>query len=199
MKKFALLCFCSLICLVGAAQIVKGKKAIGGGISYSKTTQTGYSSEKDSNASLEIIPGFGYFVADGLLIGVNIGYSSGKVTQFGSETKSSGFMGGPFARYYKQTSNENFAVYGQLSALFGSGKETNSIINQDIKTSSLDIALSPGIVYFVNSTWAIELGFRGIGYSSNDPNKDVDDNEVKTFEIGLNSFLPSSLGFRIHF
>jgi hypothetical protein len=199
MKKIALLWLCCLIYYAAEAQIVKGSKAIGGGISYSKTTQTGYTSETDSNSSLEIIPGFGYFVADGFLVGVNIGYNSGKVVQFGGETKTSGFMGGPFARYYKQTSKENFAVYGQLTTLFGSGKQTNSNNNQDIKTSSLDIALSPGIVYFINGTWAIELGFRGIGYSSTDPNKDVDNNEIKTFEVGLNSFLPSSLGFRIHF
>jgi hypothetical protein len=199
MKKIALLWLCSLIYYAAEAQIVKGSKAIGGGISYSKTTQTGYTSETDSNSSLEIIPGFGYFVADGFLVGVNIGYNSGKVVQFGGETKTSGFMGGPFARYYKQTSKENFAVYGQLTTLFGSGKQTSSNNNQDVKTSSLDIALSPGIVYFINGTWAIELGFRGIGYSSTDPNKDVDNNEIKTFEVGLNSFLPSSLGFRIHF
>jgi hypothetical protein len=199
MKKIALLWLCCLIYYAAEAQIVKGSKAIGGGISYSKTTQTGYTSETDSNSSLEIMPGFGYFVADGFLVGVNIGYNSGKVVQFGGETKTSGFMGGPFARYYKQTSKENFAVYGQLTTLFGSGKQTSSNNNQDIKTSSLDIALSPGIVYFINGTWAIELGFRGIGYSSTDPNKDVDNNEIKTFEVGLNSFLPSSLGFRIHF
>jgi hypothetical protein len=199
MKKIALLWLCCLIYYAAEAQIVKGSKAIGGGISYSKTTQTGYTSETDSNSSLEIMPGFGYFVADGFLVGVNIGYNSGKVVQFGGETKTSGFMGGPFARYYKQTSKENFAVYGQLTTLFGSGKQTSSNNNQDVKTSSLDIALSPGIVYFINGTWAIELGFRGIGYSSTDPNKDVDNNEIKTFEVGLNSFLPSSLGFRIHF
>lgn len=197
--KTALIIFLCLLSFTGFTQIVKGTKAVGGGITYSKTTQPGYLGDgEDSQSSFEFIPSIGYFVSDGILVGINLGFSSGKTDSFGSETKSSGFAAGPFARYYKQTSNENFAVYGQFSFLYGSGKDTDSS-NQETKTSAMDIALSPGLVYFVNEHWAIELGFRGIGYYSSDPDKDVDDNTVKTFDVGLNSFLPASLGFRFHF
>lgn len=198
MKTVLIILLC-LLSFTGFSQLVKGAKAIGGGITYSKTTQPGYLGDgEDSESSFEFIPSIGYFVSDGILIGINLGFSSGKTDSFGSETKSSGFAAGPFARYYKQTSNENFAVYGQFSFLYGSGKETDSS-NQETKTSAMDIALSPGLVYFVNEHWAIELGFRGIGYYSSDPDKNVDDNTVKTFDVGLNSFLPASLGFRFHF
>lgn len=199
MKKIILLSFCCLFSVAGFTQIVKGAKAVGGGITYSNTTQPGYLGDgEDSESSFEFIPSIGYFVSDGILIGINLGFSSGKTESFGSETKSSGFAAGPFARYYKQTSNENFAVYGQFSFLYGSGKDTDSS-NQETKTSAMDVALSPGLVYFVNEHWAIELGFRGIGYYSSDPDKDVDENTVKTFDVGLNSFMPASLGFRFHF
>lgn len=198
MKKAILIILSCLIGFTGFGQIIKGTKAISGGISYSSTTQPGYLGEEDSNSSFEIIPGIGYFVSDGLLVGINLGYSTGKTTTFGNEIKSSGFAAGPFARYYKQTSNDNFAFYGQLSFLYGSGKETDSN-NQEIKSSAIDIALSPGLVYFFNDHWAVELGFRGIGYFVSDPDKDVDNDQTKTFEVGLNSLLPSTLGFRFHF
>lgn len=198
MKKAIIIISSCLICIAGFGQIIKGTKAIGGGISYSSTTQPGYLGEEDSDSSFEIIPGFGYFVSDGLLIGINLGYSSGKTTAFGGATKSSGFAVGPLARYYKQTSNENFAIYGQFSFLYGSGKETDSS-NQETKTSAIDIAVSPGLAYFLNDHWVVELGFRGIGYNSLDPDNDVDNNNTKTFEVGLNSFLPSTLGLRFHF
>jgi len=198
MKKAILTILSCLIGFTSFGQIVKGTKAVGGGISYSNTTQPGYLGEEDSDSSFELIPGFGYFASDGFLVGITLGYSTGKATTFGSEIKSSGFAAGPFARYYKQTSNENFAFYGQFSFLFGSGKETDSN-NQETKTSAIDIAVSPGLVYFLNNHWAVELGFRGIGYNSSDPDKEVDNDNTKTFEVGLNSFLPSTLGFRYHF
>jgi outer membrane protein len=199
MKKIILISFCCLISGAGFTQIVKGAKAVGGGISYSNTSQPGYLGDgEDSESSFEFIPAFGYFVADGILVGINLGLSTGKTVSFGNETKSSGFAVGPFARYYKQTSNENFAIYGQFSFLYGSGKETDSS-DQETKTSAMDIAVSPGLVYFLNNHWAVELGFRGIGYYSSDPDKDVDNDNVKTLDVGLNSFLPASLGFRFHF
>lgn len=199
MKKVILILFLSLMGFSGFAQIIKGAKAIGGGLTYSKTTQPGYLGDgEDSESSFEFTPGFGYFVSDGILVGINLGFSSGKTDSFGTETKSSGFAAGPFARYYKQTSNENFAIYGQFSFLYGSGKDTDSG-NQETKTSAMDIAISPGLVYFLNNHWAVELGFRGIGYSTSDPDKDTDNDQVKNFEVGLNSFMPSTLGFRFHF
>jgi len=65
--------------------------------------------------------------------------------------------------------------------------------------NSMDIALSPGLAYFFNEHWSVELGFRGIAYNKYDPDKDADDNESSTFEIGLNSLMPSTLGFRYYF
>jgi hypothetical protein len=197
MKKLILIPFICVTCFA-FAQTVKGSKAIGGGFTYSKTTEPAYLSEEESSSSFDITPGFGYFLADGFMLGLNLGYSSGKTIAFGSETTSSGFQVGPVARYYKHTSNESFAIYGQLSFLYGSGKETDTG-NNETKNSSMDIAVSPGLAYFFNNHWAVELGFRGIGYYSSDPNKDVDNDNTNTFEIGLNSFLPSTLGLRFHF
>jgi outer membrane protein len=197
MKKFTLFYLFCAIAIGSSAQLVKGTKMIGGGLTYSSTTEPYYINEDITTTSFEIMPGFGYFISDGFAVGLNVGYSSGKQKYINVETKSSEFSVGPFARYYKQTSNENFAIYGQFSFLFGSGKQDNG--NTDVKSSSMDISVSPGLAYFFNQHWAVELGFRGIGYYTSDPNKDADNNETTNFEVGLNSLMPASLGFRYHF
>lgn len=201
MKKLTLLLFIFMSSLSTFAQLVKGNKAIGGGLTYIKVTQPGYSiggEANDSQATFQALPSFGYFFSDRLIAGINVGYSSTKITQFAAETTSSSFLVGPQVRYYMQTSNENFYVYGQLNFLFDFGKTKNGL-SPDVKTSGLDLALSPGLAYFLNQHWAVEMSFQGFGYSKTDPNKDVDNNEIKTVNIGLNSLLPSGIGFRFHF
>ena len=200
MKRMTLLAVCLSLIGFCSAQTVSGTKAVGGGITFTSTTEPGYEGDEGKETSFSFIPSLGYFVADQFMVGLNVGFSSGKSTGVNFyETKSTGFAVGPFARYYMHTSNENFAFYGQASVLFGSGKDTIEDLDTETKSSVLDIAVSPGFAYFFNEHWAVELGFRGIGYNQEDPNKDADDDEVKTFDIGLNSFMPANLGFRYHF
>jgi len=184
------------------AQTVKGTKVVGGGLELQIETDHDYAESETKTTNFSLIPSVGYFVADNLAVGINLGYSTSKteytILNNTNTSKSSGFGVGPFARYYKHTSNEDFAIYGQVSALFGFGKNTDTNDNET-KSSSMDIALSPGLVYFFNEHWAVELGFRGIGYYKQDPDKDTDDDENSTFQIGLNSLMPTTLGFRYHF
>jgi hypothetical protein len=184
-------------------QTVKGTFITGGGLGYSNQKSPGYlDTMEDVTSEFALVPSIGYFVMDRLAVGVNLGYGSTKTEQsYGSitqTTKGSSFAFGPFARYYKHTSNESFAIYGEFSMLFGSGKTTDYADNVT-KNKSFDVALAPGISYFFNEHWAFELGFTGISYTKEDPNKEIDDNELKTFNIGLNSLLPSTIGFRFLF
>jgi len=184
------------------AQTIKGTKVVGGGLQLQIEKAQDYENSETKTTDFSFIPSVGYFVIDNLAVGININYSTSKTENTflnnTNTTKSSSFAIGPFARYYMHTSNEDFVFYGQVTALFGSGKETDTNDNKT-KTSSFDMALSPGLAYFFNEHWSVELGFRGIGYNKQDPDKDTEDDEYSTFQIGLNSLMPSTLGFRYYF
>lgn len=184
------------------AQTIKGTKVVGGGFQLQIEKDHEYAESETKTTDFSFIPSVGYFVIDNLAVGINFNYSNSKteytILNNSNTSKSSSFAVGPFARYYMHTSNEDFIIYGQVTTLFGSGKETD-INDNKTKTSSFDIALSPGLTYFFNEHWAVELGFRGFGYNKQDPDKDTDDDEYSTFQIGLNSLMPSALGFRYYF
>lgn len=171
------------------AQTSQGSLSLGGGISIT--------SEKDENPGEDVkttivrfSPSVGYFVVDNLAVGLNLDLTSRKR----EDDKYSDLLIGPFARYYKYTSNEKFAFYGEVGFLFGSTK--NEPDGQDeIKGSLFNFYISPGFAYFFNEKWALDLRLQGISYSSEDPNKDRDDDKENTFTFGANSFNPT-LGFR---
>ncbi|RAW03273.1 outer membrane beta-barrel protein [Pseudochryseolinea flava] len=196
-----LLCIALLLMVVVAVngQTAKGSKALGGGISYSKDTYTGPDGDLEES-ELSFAPSFGYFVGDKFLLGLNLEISQSTEDEYpDGETKETGFAFGPFARYYIHTSNEQFAFFGQASIMFGSTKESYDGVPDDVKGKVFDINVAPGFAYFFNEHWALELGFRGIGFTSVDPNTDVDDDDYSSLQIGLNSLSPSMLGIRYHF
>lgn len=167
---------------------------LGGGLTYASESNP----DTDTNASqLTFAPDAGYFVADQLAVGLGLLIGSSKSETTGTDTKTSYFGIEPFARYYILTSNSSFAFYGQASLSFISSKEDPGIGN-DVKGSLIDFSISPGFTYFFNEHWALELGFRGIGYTSEDPNKDNDNDKTNTFTFGFNSLAPNSLGIRFY-
>lgn len=198
MKQFVSIAMLLMVTIAVSGQTVKGTKAIGGGISYSKESSTDPDFGDEESTEFSIAPSFGYFVADRILVGVNIAFSKSETDTYPTPEEST-FAFGPFARYYIHTSNEQFAFFGQASVMFGSVKRSNEFLTEDIKGKELEISIAPGFAYFFNEHWALELGFRGIAFTNSDPNKDVDDDELKSMQIGLNSLSPSTLGIRYHF
>lgn len=200
MKKKALL----LIALMAAtgstiAQTVQWTKVVGGGISYmSRKVPGGIDGEDQKYTDFSFMPSFGLFVADQALVGINVNFTSSKGPDvFGIDTEYTSFGVGPFFRYYKHTSNENFAFFGQVSVMFTSGSGTDYLDNET-KFGSIEAAVSPGFTYFVNEHWGAELWFRGIAFISNDPDKDTDDNTQTIFQFNINSLSPS-IGIRYYF
>ncbi|MCE7863471.1 MAG: porin family protein [Bacteroidetes bacterium CHB5] len=177
------------------AQTTQGSKSIGGGFEYNSNKQeNAYGNMDYESSSFEIMPQAGYFIIDNLEVGVLLNYVSGKSGYTGLDpTKNSSFSVGPFARYYKFTSNERFAFTGTFRVSFGSGKTT--YVNSELKTGNMGVFISPGFTYFLSDKWGLDFQLQGIGFSSNDPNKDVDDNNSKTITFGASSFTPS-IGFR---
>ncbi|KXK31293.1 MAG: Autotransporter beta domain-containing protein [Bacteroidetes bacterium OLB12] len=178
------------------AQTTQGSKSIGGGFEYYSNKQENiYGNYDYESSSFEIMPQVGYFIIDNLEVGVLLNYTSGKsgYTQL-DPTKNSSFSVGPFARYYKFTSNERFAFTGTFSVSFGSGKTTYPSSSES-KTGNMGVFISPGFTYFLSEKWGLDFQLQGIGFTSYDPNKDVDDDNSKTITFGVSSFTPS-IGFR---
>ncbi|MBX2898080.1 MAG: porin family protein [Cyclobacteriaceae bacterium] len=197
MKKIVVMGVSMLIFFqVAKAQTTQGTVSVGGSFQVSTYKDQNYSQNFEySSSSVEFNPIAGYFIKDNLEVGVQLGISTSQA-KIGTNDPSRGssFAMGPFARYYKFTSNEKFAFTVQAGLLFGSGKSSPPNGN-DTKTSSFTMALSPGFSYFITPKWGLDLSLQGISYSSYDPNKDVDNNKRSSFVFGVDSFSPS-LGFR---
>jgi outer membrane protein len=177
------------------AQTSAGNMMVGGGFSIESESQQ--SNSDVGSSSVTFTPNFGYFIADGFALGLSLNIGSSTVDEGADKTKYSTLAVGPYARYYKFTSNENFAFFGQATFLVGS---TNVDVTPggERKGSFVQFAISPGFSYFFNKHWALDLQLQGLVVTSEDPNKDNDDDKYSSVSFGLNSFNPT-LGFRYHF
>jgi len=175
------------------AQTTKGSFAVGGGISYNSNSNTNEVQYKTN--SFQFSPQAGYFVGDNFEVGLEFGLSTSKYGFEDDEpTKNNSLSVGPFARYYKFTSNDRFAFTAQAGFSIGSGKITQPNGNEQ-KSGNFGIYLSPGFTYFLSEKWGLDFQLQGISFGTSDPNKDVDNNEQTYFTFGVSSFNPS-LGFR---
>ena len=197
MKKTFLGLALALMGLGLQAQTTQGSLTLGGSIGYNSTKEKNNYLNSDYESSyFQFSPNVGYFVVDNLEVGLNLGISFGKAGyEILDPTKTTTFSAGPYARYYKFTSNERFAFTGALGVSFGSGKSSTE--TTESKTSNFGVSIAPGFVYFLTDKWGLDFQLEGIGFSSLDPNKDVDDDNRNVFSFGLSSLSPS-LGFRYY-
>jgi outer membrane protein len=184
---FALVIFASAI---SYAQTDQGGMMVGGSLGISSTS---YEGSTTKSSSFNFSPSFGYFISDNLAIGAGLGFGSNTTKAGAVKSTSSSFAFGPFARYYKFTSNENFAFYGQASLMIGSGKSA-----ADVKSGSTTFAISPGFSYFLNEHWGLDFQFNLLSLNVYEPNKDANDDKTTTINFGVNSFDPS-IGIRYYF
>lgn len=171
------------------AQTSQGSLSFGGSIGVTNTKDED-NGEDTRTSEFRFQPSVGYFVIDNLMVGLNVSLTAEKIDDgFGGDDKINTFLVGPFARYYKFTSNEKFAFFGEVGTLFGT--RTNKPDGLDeTKAGTFNIYLSPGFSYFFNEHWAMDLAFEGISFSSYDPDKDNDDDKYTEFNFGLSSFNP---------
>jgi outer membrane protein len=143
----------------------------------------GFNSQKTGDvksSGFEISPKAGMFVTDKIAIGAKLGYAANKAENgFGDTADNTTLSVGVFARQYCHASS-TFSVFGNL------GFDYMSMDNKlaDSKTTGFEIALSPGVSYFLNSNFAMEASFGKLGYSSFKPDADGADS-TNTFELGL--------------
>jgi outer membrane protein len=194
-RTIALVAFFIIVTGYAHAQTSAGNMMVGGALRI-------YSSGEQSNddydySEFQFAPSFGYFISDNFAIGLNLAIATRKQDNGFALTKYTDFSAGPFARYYKFTSNEQFAFFAQASINFGTGT-IDVTPGGETKTSSLNFNVSPGFAYFFNNHWAAELSFSGLSVGSYDPNKDVDDDKNTYVVFDIRSFSPS-IGARYHF
>lgn len=193
MKKVTLILFAAFLTLSLHAQTSSGNMMVGGSL---RLFSNSYPDSDNDNSSATFSPSFGYFIMDNFSVGGILSFSSSKSDNGPTDTKSSSFDIGPFARYYKFTSNEKFAFFAQAGLTFGARK-TNAGAG-DVKSSQVTFNISPGFEYFFTEHWGIDLSIQGFVFESIDPNKDVDDDKNNRVTFNISSFSPT-FGLRYHF
>ncbi|MEX1241779.1 MAG: outer membrane beta-barrel protein [Cyclobacteriaceae bacterium] len=177
------------------AQTSSGDMMVGGSISFSSYSREGGSLNDYSSFSFS--PSFGYFISDNLAVGTSLTLATSRTGTGSAKTTGNSFGLGPFARYYKFTSDERFAFFGQAGFSFLSGK-TDPAFGNVTNHNAISFSIFPGAAYFFNEHWAMELSIRGFEVVSEDPDTDSDNDKTTTVNFSIHSFSPA-LGLRYHF
>lgn len=151
------------------------------------TGAVGYGSEStgdDETNTFTFSPKAGYFVTENIAVGLQLGYTSQTETEADIDTDTNSLEFGAFGRYYF-TPARNFSFFGQLGLGITSSKTEVEGIDGEFKENGFNVALAPGISYFVSEHIALEATFGLLGYKTTEP--DVDGAEsTDTFNIGAN-------------
>ncbi len=170
------------------AQTEQGKWLISGAsdLTFSSTTTTlEYDGEElgDSDATkLSLTPVAGYFIADGLAIGMALNVENSKQDDYTSNSLTIG----PFARYYFGNSNVKPFLQGAL--LFGSSTEEDDTDEADASVNAWE--LGGGVAMFINNFLSVDMG---LGYGKATATSE-DDNDLKLIMDGI-SF---NVGFSVY-
>lgn len=159
----------------GNGGFAKGDVFVSGGVGFSSAKQGEF-----KESSLNFSPAIGYFVSDNIALGARLDVMSAKEDDFGDETTMSGFGAEVFGRYY-WTPASQFSVFGEAGVGFGSQKFESG--PSEAKFNTFGINAGVGVSYFLNSNFAIEAGWAGLGYNS--VKEDAEGAEAYN-EFGLN-------------
>ncbi|MFY8069502.1 MAG: porin family protein [Flavobacterium sp.] len=152
----------------------------------------GFGSSKTDDvksSSFTFAPAVGYFVTENIAAGARLNFGSASEDVFQGtqmvEEKTSSFGLEAFARYY-YTPASQFSVYGELA--IGVGSEKTEVGTGEYKEKTFGVNAGVGVSYFLNSNFAIEAGWAGLGYNTND---NGGNGAPKTNDFGLNVDLSS--------
>lgn len=171
--------------------IVSGKTGIGFNSATTKYEGSGQSIDGPKVSTFSITPSAGYFVANNIAIGVDLGFNSTKTTfknsllQIDFVEKTSLFSILPNATYYFSTGNN---VRPYLGAGIGYGSMTSTSFYNENETTNGGLlwGAKGGLVYLLNSNVGLDLGAT---YSSFKTKESVETTEVKTIAnaFGVNA------------
>lgn len=179
----------------GHAQTASGNRMVGGSLRFSSlSNRTG---NENVSKSFVISPAFGYFIKDNFAIGSGITLEGSRRTDGMGTSTSNAFGVGPFARYYKYSSNERFAFFGQAAFHFTFRSDHPASGDVD-KSRATTVKLSPGAAYFLTEHWAVELLLTGFLIRSGISDVNNSNSRYTNFYFDISSFFPS-VGFHYHF
>ena len=195
MNKSLIFVFFFLIATSVYSQTSSGNMMVGGGLEFNSRS---HQFDNVNNFSgLTLSPSFGYFLRDNLAVGASLDLSSSRRGTGAGKTVYTAFGFGPFVRYYKFTSNENFAFFGNAAVAFSTNK-TDPPAGGVIRGNAISFAVSPGAAYFFNEHWAMEISLALFSITSSDPDTANNNDKVTTVSFGFDSLSPG-LGIRYHF
>ncbi|WP_330442069.1 porin family protein [Flavobacterium sp. C4GT6] len=146
----------------------------------------GFSSESTGDVKtngFNITPSAGYFVSENIAVGLSLGYTSTKDEAPNREDiKYSEFGIGAFGRYYFTPANK-FSLFGQLGVGYQNGKYEQG--STEVKSDGFNVAVAPGINYFVSEHFALEATFGILSYSTSKPDFDGAES-TDNFDFGVN-------------
>jgi outer membrane protein len=182
------------------AQPVAKSLFVGGSLGFSSvSTEQGPGNPDEKESIITIAPNVGYFLSDKMAIGLNFGFSSGKVDDGVTVDKASALAFGPYFQYYKTIGESPFALVGEAGIQFAITKDKPAGA-PTVTGNFFGFYVAPGVTYFFAKKWALDFKLRAIQLTINDPNTDGASTGDKdtTFQFGLESLNPS-LGFRYFF
>lgn len=159
----------------------KGDVFVSGGFGF------GSSKTGDAKSSgFAFAPAVGFFVTENIAAGARLGFASLSDDDGVSEDKASSFNFEAFARKY-WTPASQFSVFAELAVGLGSEKDEPAG-GGEFKSKTFGVNAGVGVSYFLNSNFAIEAGWAGLGYNTND---NGGNGAEKTNDFGLNIDLSS--------
>lgn len=196
MKKPCVILVCFVLTgSVVQAQTSNGNMMIGGSFYFNSHTYE-LNSRNDGN-SFAFSPSYGYFIRDNFVVGSGITVEASRSTVVGGKSTYRSFGFGPFARYYKFTSNDRFAFFAEAGLNFESAESEQGAAGIR-KGRSIFFSLEPGAAYFLTHHWGVELSMGGLGFGTSNPDISNDNDKVNRIYFNLDSWSPS-LAFRYHF
>jgi len=196
--------------------IPAGTISLGGSIGYNRTSNESENTVAGNTYSFEtsasqffFSPSVGYFLADNLALGLNLGYTaaSSKTTNTGPGVTSPNSLDarttlqiGPYVQYYKMISDQ-FGVLGTLGAGYlhsftpsRAGSSSSTVI--ETTSSGFYTGLTPGVIFFPVPKFGISASIGSLGYQrvSVEDSNDSDDESNHSSSFGA-SFGLSQLQF----
>lgn len=181
LSALAVFAFVSASAQEGTEGFAKGDLFISGAFGFG-STKTGDFKTND----FVVAPKLGYFVTENIALGLALGYETSKIEIDPVSAKNNTLSVGAFGRYYA-TPASKFSLFGQLGLNYNSyDNEFDSEGLGESKGNGFDIALAPGVSYFITSNFALEATFGILGYETTKP--DADGAEKTTaFQFGLDT------------
>jgi hypothetical protein len=168
-------------------QLEKGSEFVSGSAGFSSQGgefDNGTSTtDSPTYSTFNVSPAGGYFVADGLAVGLSLGFSGTKWNDDANDSKSktSSFGLSVFAKKYKSIADK-FYLFGQANVGFGSGKsetENNGTTVDGPKTNSIFFGLAPGAEYFFSEHISMSCSVGALSFISSTETEEVGGTEQK--------------------